>query len=142
MLFSHFFPLPQQQLFFILFTLFPSQSLFTVFFYNPFIPVSKYNAEFFSLLIYSKSSSVVFGNTINRAKGIFRYTCSNLYNVCNGLNSRSFITFIKSSINNLIIPNRTLQWQSSLLNTQSVYGQRGRLLMARSVCLERKTQHD
>ena len=142
MLFSHFFLLPPTSIIFHTVYPFLKSITFHCSFYNPVIPFSKYNAEFFSLLIYSKSSSVIFGNNINRAKGIFRYTCSNLYNACSRLNSRSFITFIKLSINNFIIPNRTLQWQSSLLNTQYVYVQRGRLLMARSVCLERKTQHD
>ena len=142
MLFLHFFLLPPTSIIFHTVYPFLKSITFHCSFYNPVIPFSKYNAEFFSLLIYSKSSSVIFGNNINRAKGIFLYTCSNLYNACNRLNSRSFITFIKLSINNFIIPNRTLQWQSSLLNTQSVYVQRGRLLMARSVCLEGKTQHD
>ena len=119
MLFSHFFLLPPTSMIFHTVYPFLKSITFHCSFYNPVIPFSKYNAEFFSLLIYSKSSSVIFGNNINRAKGIFRYTCSNLYNACNRLNSRSFITFIKLSINNFIIPNRTLQWQSSLLNIRA-----------------------
>lgn len=110
MLFSHFFLLPPTSIIFHTVYPFLKSITFHCSFYNPVIPFSKYNAEFFSLLIYSKSSSVIFGNNINRAKGIFRYTCSNLYNACNRL---------KLSINNFIIPNRTLQWQSSLLNIRA-----------------------